>query len=142
MFGSFDEHGIAVTEKAIPGLDGMRVGAPYGFHAGQGRHEHEQGGLRKVEVGQQCVHVMEAIPRSDEQARVTLDVSGDFIVGDLRSGGFKRSHTGCADCDDASARSACFTNGFQRGGTDMEALSMHDVLAQILYAYRLESACA
>src|SRR3990172_11235046 len=64
-----NQHRVTVTEKAIPLLDRMSVGAADGLEPCERRHEHEQGRFRQVEISEQPVDDAEIIARRDEQLR-------------------------------------------------------------------------
>ena len=68
----FDEHGVAVAEEAVALGHRVGVGAADRLDAGQRRHQHQQGRLGQVEVGDQGVDHAVLVARRDEQACVAL----------------------------------------------------------------------
>src|SRR5437764_3870291 len=65
--GSYDQHGVAVREKAIPLADGFCIGGLDPIEARESRHQHQERALRQVEVGQEPVYHAEFIAGRDEQ---------------------------------------------------------------------------
>jgi len=56
---SLDQHGVAVAVEAVARLDGDTVGLKNTFPTRESGYQEEQRGLRKVKVGDQCVHCLE-----------------------------------------------------------------------------------
>ena len=71
-----DQHAVAVAEEAVSGLDGVFVGGEDEFPARfgsndlacEGADQHEQGGLREMEVGEEAGDDAETVSRADEDA--------------------------------------------------------------------------
>src|SRR5579884_2326012 len=66
-----NQHAVAVAVETIPFFDGMTVGTEYQVAPGKRRDEHQQGGFRQVEIGQQAAYDLESISRNDKQVRLT-----------------------------------------------------------------------
>src|SRR5690606_26582481 len=71
------QHAIAVAEKAVFFAHGFGVGAEDQLASGEGAHQHEQRGLRQVEIGQQRAHRAEFIRRVNKNARL-VRIGGDL----------------------------------------------------------------
>ena len=54
------EHRVAVGVEAVAGRDGLGVGRQHPLAAREGGDQHQEGGARQVEVGEQRVHDLEA----------------------------------------------------------------------------------
>ena len=61
-----NEHGVAEGKEPIPLCHGFLIGVHDVFLPGQGGHQHKQGGLRQVEIGDQSVNDLELVARIDE----------------------------------------------------------------------------
>ncbi|KAG1243399.1 hypothetical protein G6F65_022427 [Rhizopus arrhizus] len=120
----------------------MGVGAADRLDAGQRRHQHQQGRLGKVEVGDQRVHDAVLVARGDEQARVALGGGqrhpGRRAAFGLSGGRFQGAHAGRADGDHAAATGAGGGDGIHRGLRRREPFGVHDVGGQVVHAHRLE----
>src|SRR5579875_1233729 len=66
-----NQHAVAVAVETIPFFDGMTVGTEYQVAPGKRRDEHQQGGVRQVEIGQLAEYALESISRQDKQLRLT-----------------------------------------------------------------------
>src|SRR5687767_10371801 len=74
-----NQHRVAVAVEAIPGGDGVTVGAEHALAAGKGGHQHQERGLRQVKVRNQSLHDPEGMPRADKQLRFSR--GGHDIAG-------------------------------------------------------------
>ena len=68
--GLQDEHAVAVGEEAVAGGYGVGIGGEGGFTAGGGAEEctdeHEESGLREMEVGDETLDDAEFVTRAEE----------------------------------------------------------------------------
>ena len=66
---SEDEHGVAVAVEAIALRDGGGVGSVNLVGRGEGHDQGQQGAFWKVEIGEECVDVVEGVWGVDENPR-------------------------------------------------------------------------
>ncbi len=60
------EHAIAIRIESVALGDGMTIGVEHPLLAGEGAHQHEQRGLRQMEIGEQRAHHPEFKARIDK----------------------------------------------------------------------------
>src|ERR1700719_102625 len=96
-------HAIAVTVKAVPGIDGVAIRSENEFAPRERADENEQRGLRQMEIRQQLIDHAKRVPRLDANSRFRwagLDKKfrrvPPFAVpgGRLRRGIFECAHHG------------------------------------------------
>ena len=63
---SSDEHAVAIGEEPISGLDRMTVGGERVFSSGKRAHQHQQGRLRQVKIGEQRLDYVQGGARGEE----------------------------------------------------------------------------
>ena len=81
-------------------VDGVTVGAEDFFFSGEGADQHEQRGLRKVEVGEKGTHNLEVVSGIDEEIGVAG--SGAHSSGALPGGVLKSADRGGANGNHAA----------------------------------------
>ena len=134
---ALQKHGITITKEPIALRNGMGVGRPYAVEARKGTHQHEQGGLGQVKVGDERIHRLELIARGDEEVCLPL---GCLPLGVSGGGRLQRAQAGGAHCNDSPARRlglGDLLGGFLVHGAP---LAVHAVLIEILRAHRRERA--
>ncbi len=62
--GSEDHHRVTVGVEAVPLGHRVRVRGLDQLAAGEGAHQHQQGGAGQVEVGEQAIHHAEVVARA------------------------------------------------------------------------------
>ena len=130
-----NEHRVAEAEEAVALLHGDPVGVQHLLASGEGGNQHDQRGLRQVEVGDQGVHGLEAVAGVDEDVgpaglfgKVTVPVGKAF---DGPAGG--GPHTD----DPAPLGPGLVQQGGGLGGEHAE-LRMHVVVGDLLDLYGAE----
>src|SRR5689334_25341625 len=63
----FNKHRIAVAVEAVALIDGVAVRAANIIHAAERGNQHEQGGLRQVEIGEQALDDVKAVAGRHEE---------------------------------------------------------------------------
>src|SRR6266852_1399270 len=98
---SLQEHAVAVGVETITLFDGVVVGAQDSSFAGEGAHQHEQRGLRQMEVGKHPFYYLEVIAWINENvgfARFCFDAPRT-VLGRI----FQSADRGSTDGDDAAS---------------------------------------
>ncbi len=116
-----DEHRVTVAEEAVALAHRVRIGREHALAARESRDQHQQRGLRQVEVRQQRIDHAEAESRQDED--VGLPGHGGQRAGSRC--GFQCADHGGAHGDDAPAtRRAAGTSSTTSGGTSTTSACM------------------
>src|SRR5258708_32080995 len=136
--GTIDQHGIAVTEKAVAFIDRVPISVADMLDSGKGADQHQQGGSRQMKVGQQAINYLETVSGSDEQPG--LAITGFQLTGVC--GGFQRAQTGRADRGDAAAAPERGSNRLRRCFGNRIMLAVHDMTLHFVDPHRLERARA
>ena len=105
--------------------------------AGQGADQHNQGGFRQMEVGDQSIQNLEFVSRIDEDA--------GFAAAALNNtwgngSGLKCTAGSGAHCDDAAAVLFSFVNSLSSFFINMIDFTVHHMLFDFVYFYRAEGA--
>ncbi len=104
----------------------MIIGAKDILFSAEGADQHEQSGLRKVEVGEKGVHNLEMISGIDE--KIGMAGSGAHSASALPGGVFESADGGGPDRDDAAGIPAGSFNLFGGGFGDGVGLGVKLVL--------------
>jgi hypothetical protein len=131
--GSNDQHAIPVAEEAVALANGFSVGLHGQFFARKGADEHDERGLRQVEIRQQSVGDFELETGMDENIRAaacsddTTMVAGDRFQGAHGGGAFSGKDPSKVDRSAAYATRHIAKNLVAAGVCD-------EVLVQVAYA--------
>src|SRR5271166_3070655 len=117
----------------------MMVGAEDKIGSGEGRDQHEQRGLRQVEIGQQCADDAETVARIDKDVGIAAAGVDASFAGLLRRE-FKGADGSGTDGDYAAATGFCRVDGVGGCGGDFVGLAVEFVVFDFFGAYRLERA--
>ena len=101
MSGGEEEHAIPVTEEMEFCLDGLLVGGEDFFAGAEAADEHEEGGLREVEIGEESVGDFWRLWGIEEDARASA--GGLDEAGAWDGAAFQSAHGGCAHAEDSFA---------------------------------------
>ena len=77
-------HAIAITVKAVPGIDGVAIRSENEFAPRERADENEQRGLRQMEIRQQLIDHAKRVPRLDENSRFRRSLLASRSVPGLR----------------------------------------------------------
>ena len=116
----------------------MAVGGHDSLVTAEGGDQHQQGGFRQVEIGDQGIHHPKGVAGADEETGLSLE--GRQVTGG--GGGLQAAHAR------RPHRHHPTTPGMGRRdlgadlGIHLQPLRMHGVFVQILYPHRLEGAGA
>ena len=141
MARRIQQTGIAIGIEAIAARDRVRIGALHRLQPDEGRHQHEQGRARQVEIGQHQVDRAEAVARRDEDRRSRRQKALQLPV--LAGGAFQRAAARscrprrCARPWRATAFSAAATSA-----RHCAAFGMHLVAVGVVGLHRQEGAGA
>src|ERR1700722_12113988 len=95
------EHAVSVGEEAITCFDCVVVGCKHLLASTEGAYQHQQRGLRKVEVRQECVYDLELVSGRDEDVGCSGMRFEPSIACNTRAV-FQRANRGRACCDDSA----------------------------------------
>jgi hypothetical protein len=147
---SIEEHAVAIGVEAVTLGDGVGIGAEDVFASGEGTDEHEQGGLREVEVGEECFDGFEIEGRAFGRwmfgGWVDEEVGGGGTCGDgsgaEADGVFEGADRSSADGNDAARGAKSVVDGGRGGGGDGIGLGVEFVVFDAVDADRLEGSQA
>ena len=136
LMNAIEPHRIAITEKTIAVVNRMVVRIAHGVHATKGGHQHEQGRLRQMKIGNQCIHHAEPIRRADKQScfvsgRTHLPVVV-FVWILLYIGRLQSAQRGRANANHTAFFGTRLVNQLRGGLGNFIPFFVHDVRAQIL----------
>src|SRR5687768_8661104 len=126
----FNEHGVAIREEAVALADRMAVGLEEALLAREGAYQHEQGGFRQVEIGEQPFYHLELEAGIDEKIRGALALAAEREA-------LQRPQRGRAH-----GQRAALSQRFERFRRNGIALLVHAVRLDLVDAHRLEGAGA
>src|SRR5215831_18467439 len=130
-----DEHGIAITVESVTLLHRSCVRLSQKLNTREGRHEHQQRRLRKMEIREECIHHAKVEPGCNEQAGFTVKRSKLPLV---TSRGLQGPHDGRPDGYDPSPRLLRAFNRLHRLGTDIYRFSPHLMGFDMIHCHRFE----
>src|ERR1700730_1830510 len=132
------EHRISIAEKPISRAHCMLVSREHGILTGECAHEHEQCGLREMEVGEQRIDDLEIEARTDEQAGFAGPSGCRQMAQRRQSCRLQRTHDRCAYRHTPPAFCSRPFYSFARCRTHRDALGVHDVRLQIVGSHWLK----
>lgn len=106
------------------------------FFSGQGGDQHDKGGLREVEVGNQAVYDLEPVTGIDENIGPAASRLSDAV---LCGGGLQRTEARSSDGNDLPAFFLCLIDESGLILLHHIELRVHMVLGHILHLYGAES---
>ena len=133
---SRDKHGITVAEEAVTLLNGCRISG-HGFGiAGECRHQHQQGRLGQVEIGNQRVHHVEGLAWVDED----VGVAAERLELTIARRTFQRAYAGGTDRDYPTTTRAAGDDRIHPCLADFQPLAVHVMRFDTLHTHGLEGA--
>lgn len=109
---SLDEHRIPEGKETIPFPYRRLIGVQDVFFSGEGRNQHQQGGFRKMEIGNQAVKDFKAVAGINEDVRPAASGPDDAV---FISGRFQRAAACSPDGDNASSGGFCIIDQLRLG---------------------------
>ena len=116
----------------------MAVGRHDLIIAGKGGHQHQQGGLRQVEIGDHGVHTAETVSRPDKQPGIPTP--GPQLT--LRGGGLQTADRGGAHRNHTPAPLSCRLHLLAGLFTQFTQFTVHLVIIKIVHPDRLKGSRA
>lgn len=116
---SSEQHAVAVREEAVPFTDGVGIRREDDLSAsslgGEGRHQHQKGRLRKVEVGQEALNQPEVVAGGEKNGGLA-GVGFEGLAAREECTVFECASRSGSGSDDAAAVSNSAVESGGRGG--------------------------
>jgi hypothetical protein len=125
---------VAVAEEPVTRGDRMAIRREHRLGSGKGTHQHQQGRLGQVEVGDHRIDAAKGVPGTNEQARLAVERARRTVP----AGGLEGAHHRGPDRDHPSAAGMRRLDAPARAGAHPDPLGVHVVVLEAPGTHRLE----